>query len=138
MHADHDNATPTQLATLMRNLAHHAEGLRGQQLVLFQSEPGQELGKAARSGAYLGAGAVLAATGGVLSMPVLFQLLEQSTRLPWWACFGLVSGSLVAAGAALLAQGRRTARTVRLDLPQTAQGLKENLSWLKEQLTPAL
>lgn len=130
-------ATQTELTTLLHNLLHHSESLLGQQLALFRSEVRQEVGKAAKAAAYLGAGTGLAAAGGVLSTLMLVHLLHRSGRLPLWACYGLVSGGLAAAGAGLVARGCRAAGAVQLDLPETARGFQENLTWLREQLTPA-
>jgi hypothetical protein len=137
MQTDTTHPTQTEPSTLLRNVLAHSEGLLRQQLALVGSEARQELGKATHAAVYLGAGTGLVAAGGVLSTLMLVHLLQRSSRLPRWACYGLVAGGLTAAGAGLVRAGRRSAATVRLDLPQSAQGLQENLTWLREQLTPA-
>jgi Putative Actinobacterial Holin-X, holin superfamily III len=131
------NTTRDELMTLLGTLVQNSEGLIRRQLELLQREVGRELGKATEAAGGLGAGAGLVATGGLLSTVMLVHLLHRASRLPLWACYGLVSGGLVAAGAALLARGRRSAAGVRLDLPETTAGLQANLAWLKAQLTPA-
>jgi len=131
------NRTLSELASLLGNLVEHSEGLLEQQLALLRSEVRHELGKAGTSAACAAAGAGCLAAGGLLSTVMLVHLLHRSSRLPLWACYGLVSGGMLAAGAGLLAQGRRSAANLELGLPQTTQALRENLTWLKEQITPA-
>jgi hypothetical protein len=131
------NTTRNELMTLLCRLVQDSEGLIRQQLGLLRSEVGRELGKATEAAGCLGGGAGLVAAGGLLGTVMLVHLLHRSSRLPLWACYGLVSGGLAATGAALLARGRRSAAAVRPDLPETAAAFQENLAWLKAQLAPA-
>jgi len=66
---------------------------------------------------------------------MVVHVLNKATRLPLWSCYGLVGGALGAAGAGLLAAGRREAEGVRLVPAQTMEALKENVEWIKEQTT---
>ena len=131
-----DHATTTELTTLLGKLLHNSEGLVRQQLDLLRSEVRQELGQAKEAAVCLGVGTGLLAAGGALGTLMLVHLLHRSSRLPLWACYGLVGGGMAAAGSSLVARGRRAAADVHVDLPQTTQGLQENLEWLKTQLTP--
>jgi hypothetical protein len=82
-----------------------------------------------------GVGAGLAASGGMLTTLMLVHGLHRATGLPLWVCYGLVGGALGAAGAGFLSRASRQMSRVDLtDLPQSAQALKENLSWAKEQV----
>lgn len=131
-------ATPDDpdLATLVSDLVQNAEKLIQLQLAQLRNEVEQEVRKAGGAALALGAGAGLLAAGGVLSTQMLAHLLHRSTRLPLWACYGLLAGALGATGAGLLQHGRRQAAQLKLPaLPETAAGLKENLSWLKDQAT---
>lgn len=109
--------------------------LLGQQVDLLRAEMGQELHKAAGAALSLTAGGGLVAAGGLLSSLMLPHLLHRATRLPLWCCYGLVGGGCAAAGLALVRQGRARLGDVRL-LAQTTEAVKENLTWLKEQLHP--
>ncbi|MEJ7714013.1 MAG: phage holin family protein [Pyrinomonadaceae bacterium] len=101
---------------------------------MLRSEVREELSHAKDAALSLSTGAGLVATGGVLSSFMLVRLLHSSTRLPLWACYGVVGGLLGATGAGLLSFGaRKLAATQLLPPPQTAQAIKENLTWLKEQ-----
>jgi hypothetical protein len=113
------------------------EHLVAQQVDLLRSEVRQELGEAKAAAASMGAGVGLVAAGGLLSTLMLVHALHKATGLPLWACYGLVGGAAGAAGAGLLAAGRKGAEGVRLlPPPRTARAVKENLTWLKEQVTP--
>jgi hypothetical protein len=122
---------------LLRDLLHGAEELILQQIGLLKSEVQEELHKAGGAALSYGAGAGLLAASGVLSTVMLVHLLHRATRLPLWTCYGIVAGAAGAAGIGLLARGQKLAADVQLPaLPQTRAALKDNLTWLKEQMTP--
>jgi hypothetical protein len=126
------------LTTLLKEIVEDSETLLDQQLSLLRAEVHEQLQRAGEAALSLGAGAGLVATGGALSALMVVHALHKATRLPLWACYGLVGGTLGAWGARLLAAGRREAASVRLlPPPRTAAALKENLTWIKEQTTPA-
>ena len=128
-------AQDPDLTTLVKEIVSDSETLIGQQLQLLRSEVAQELDQAKEAALAIGAGAGLVATGGVLTALMVVHALHKASRLPLWSCYGLVGGLLGTAGAGLLAAGRTEALSVRLVPPQTAEALKENLSWLKDQTT---
>jgi hypothetical protein len=129
-------AQEPDLTTLVKEIVHDSETLIGQQLHLLRSEVKQELDQATEAALAIGAGAGLVATGGVLSTLMVVHALHKATRLPLWSCYGLVGGLLGAAGATLLAAGRKEAMGIRLvPPPQTTEALKENLAWLREKTT---
>jgi hypothetical protein len=124
--------------TLLKELIQDAEKLIGQHFQLFRSEVLQELDRAKNAALSMGAGGGLVAAGGVLSTLMVVHALHEATGLPLWSCYGLVGGLLGGVGAALLARGRKEATNVQLlPPPRTAEAVQENLSWLKEQVTPA-
>jgi len=112
--------------------------LLGQQFELFRAEVEDELRRAVGAAAQTAAGGGLVAVAGFLSGMTLAHLVHRLTGLPLWASYGAAAGALGAAGAALIkAGGSALADVELLPPPQTAEAMKENLAWLKEQLTPA-
>ena len=133
----HQPASDTEpdLGTLLREIVHDSEVLVGQQLRMFRAELREELVQAGQAALELGAGAGLIATSGVLSALALVHALHKATRLPLWGCYGLVGGLLGAAGAGFLADSRARAADLRLPPPESMAALRENLAWLKEQVS---
>ena len=115
-----------------------AGGLR-EALRVEQMEIGRQIGVEGLGGktaaVQMGAGAGLLAAGGLLTTLMAVHLLHRSTGLPLWACYGLVGGTLGAAGAGLLTAGARQAGRVNLVPEQSAAALKDNLAWIKQQVT---
>lgn len=129
-------AEPT-VRELIDGIIGDAQDLIHEQFELLRVEVQEELAEAKSAAVSLGAGAGLAAVGGVFAAHMLVHVLQHTTRLPLWACYGTVGGVLGAAGVGLLNQARRTAAGVELaPPPQTAAALQENLTWVKDQLTP--
>lgn len=118
---------------VLGGLAHDAGRLAQQQWELLRAEVRQELRQLEYGVGAMGAGAVLAAAGGVLSTLALVHALHRATRLPLWACYGLLGGTATAAGVGLLAQGRRQVAALRL-APETTEALAENFEWIGHQL----
>jgi hypothetical protein len=127
----------TSVPALARDIVQDAERLIVQQFDLLRSEVRQGLQQAGGTMLSLSAGAGLVAAGGMLATLMLVHGVQRATRLPLWSCYGLVGGALGAAGAALLANGRRQLGGLQLIPEQSAAALKENLAWLKEQVTAA-
>ena len=121
--------------SLLGDIAHDGRHLLDQQIELFRVEVGQELRRAGGAVASVAAGGGLTAAGGILSGFMLAHLLHRTTHLPLWSCFGLVGGALGAAGVRLLRSGRDGFSELQ-PLPQTTAALGENVTWLKDQLTP--
>jgi hypothetical protein len=123
-----------ELVELLGEIAGGAGKLVQQQWELLRAEVREELGAVGEGAAVMGAGAVLAASGGVLSAFMLVHGLQRATRLPLWACYGLVGGALGAAGMGLIERGRRQVGRAGV-LPRTTEALQENLAWIEDQLT---
>jgi len=126
------------LTTLLKEIVEDSERLIEQQMRLLRAEVQEQLQRAEVAALSLGAGAGLVATGGAFSALMVVHALHKATRLPLWACYGLVGGTLGALGTSLLAAGRKEAANIRLlPPPRTAAALRENLTWIKEQTTSA-
>lgn len=125
------------LANLARSIARDAGKLFSQHVDLLRAEMSQEMRRAAGAALSLAAGGGLAAVGGLFVNLMLAHLMQRTTRLPLWCCYGLVGGGCATAGMALLRQGQARLTDVRLLPTQTVAAVEENLTWLKEQLHPA-
>jgi hypothetical protein len=126
-----------ELLELVREIVQDSRQLLGQQIELAKTEVGDELRRLAGAGVSVAAGGGMAAAGGLMSGLMLVHLLRRVTGLPIWACYGLLGGSLGAAGLALVRSGRETLAGLQFPPPQTTQAVEENLEWLQDQLTPA-
>lgn len=124
------------LSTLLRGVVRDGERLIGLQFDLLRSEIREELRTAGTAAMTMGTGVALLGAGGVLASLMAVHALQRATRLPLWACYGAVGGLLAAAGGALVASGLGRAGEVRLVPPQTAEAIRENLAWIKDQATP--
>jgi Putative Actinobacterial Holin-X, holin superfamily III len=126
----------TDLTSLLSEIASDSRKLIGQQVELLRLELLGEFQQAKNAAFSLGAGVGLVAVGGLLSTQMLVHLLRRSTRLPLWACYGVIAGLLGAAGATLIHTGGKEIDDLKLlPPPQTAEALKENIRWLKRQTT---
>jgi hypothetical protein len=124
------------LPALVGGIVRDTGTLMGQQVDLLRAEVTQEVRRAGGAAVSIAAGGGLAAAGGLLTGMMLAHVLQRTTRLPLWACYGAVGGGIGAAGALLLLQGRDKIANVQLVPPQTTEALKENVAWLKDQVTP--
>ncbi len=119
----------------MGAIVHDAEELVEQHLHLLRAEVHDELQKVKGATVSLGAGAGLLGMSGIFSGLMLVHFLHRYTRLPLWACYGLVGGLLHAGGYGLMTSGVRKAAVVHWALPQTTESLKEIVAWLKDPMT---
>ncbi len=132
------SAGETDLPSLAAEIVQDCGRLLGQQVDLLRAEVGQQLGRAGRATWLAAAGGGLAASGGLLTGLALAHLLRRATGLPLWLCYAGAAGAGGAAGAALLrSAGRELAGVQLLPPPQTAAALRENVAWLRDQLSPA-
>jgi hypothetical protein len=123
------------LSELLTGLVNDVKALLQQELALAKHEIRAELRKMLRAVVSLGLGGGIAAVGGWLLILMLVHLLQALAALPLWACYGLVGGLCAGAGAVLLVQGLRQLAHVH-GMPQnTVDTMKENVQWLKGQVT---
>lgn len=128
------NKSDPSVPGLVRAIVTDAETLLGQQFALFRAEVVEELDHAKAAVAAGGAGVGLVAAAGILATQAVVHGLKEATGLPLWACYGVVGAVLGTTGVGLLAHARREGSTIRLRVPpRTAQALRENVAWLKEQ-----
>jgi hypothetical protein len=129
-------ADDVALGDLVSGIVHDFGTLLVRQAELLRGEVRKEIDRAEGAALSAAAGGGLVAAGGLLSGLALAHLLHGATGLPLWCCYGAAAGTCGAAGAALLrSRGKRLA-DVHLLPPQTTAALEENLTWLKEQVSP--
>lgn len=126
------------MASLVSGIIADAQVLLKQQFALLRRELQQELRQARTAAISLGVGVAILAVGAMLLIVMLVHLLQVSTQLPLWGCYGIVGGLLALIGGGFLAFARSEAADVELaPPPQTAEAIKENVEWLKHPATPA-
>src|SRR3954452_5985817 len=121
----------TNVVGRLELIARDAERLVGLHADLLRSELRQSAARATPALASIGAGAGLAAAGGLLGSLAVVHALNRATRLPLWGCYGLVGGLLGAAAAGLLGSGVRQISEVSFIPRETIATLKEDLEWVK-------
>jgi hypothetical protein len=126
------NSEPT-LTQLVSGLVSDTKQLLRQELVLAKYEIQEEVRKTKTALACLGAGIGIAAIGGLLFVVMLVHLLSALTEWPLWICYGIVAGSCVIAGTALLYGGKKQMSDIAVVPPQTVETMKENVRWIKNR-----
>jgi putative superfamily III holin-X len=123
------------VAALLGSITNDVKDLLMQELVLTKLEVQNNLRKAKTAAIALGLGIGVVASGGMLLMLMLVQVLAAYTAIPLWGCYGIVGGVLVVLGGSLLAAGKRQAEEIDVVPQRTLETMKENVQWLTEQTT---
>jgi hypothetical protein len=121
------------MAALLGGIVGDVQTLIRQEIALAKVEIQREWDKAKVAAESMMVGAVVLALGAVLLCLAAVCALHEAAALPWWASFLIVGGVLAAAGAVFLYVGRNKAAQVHLIPPQTAETMKENVQWLRNQ-----
>jgi len=125
--------TPPSLASLLGGIVGDIQTLVRQEIALARSEMVREWDKAKTAAGSLAAGAVILALGGFFLCVTVACVLAEVVGLPWWASFLIVGGAFTGVGAVLFLVGRSKAAEVHVVPPQTAETMKENVEWIKNQ-----
>jgi Putative Actinobacterial Holin-X, holin superfamily III len=123
------------VAGLLDGLLKDLKLLLVQELRLATHEVREELGKAKSAAVSLAAGIGLVAVGGLLLVLMLVHLLQALTDLPLWACYAIVGVAIAGAGAWLLIKAKSRAEDIHVVPIRTVQTMKENVSWIREEVT---
>jgi hypothetical protein len=129
------SARPTFTA-LLESLLADMKVLAIQEFRLATHEVREELGKAQSAVSSLALAIGLVAIGGLLLILMVVHLLAEA-GLPLWASYGLVGLALGGAGVGLLLRAKHQAAEIHLLPIQTVHTMKENVSWIKEEVTSA-
>jgi uncharacterized membrane protein YqjE len=117
------------ITEIFRDIVGNVQEMVRSEVRLARVEMREEASKAARAGAMLAAGAVLAITAGVFLLVCIAQLLDMV--MPDWAAALIMAIALGIPAAILVSKGRQ-----RLHVPmpeKTIENVKENVEWMKNQ-----
>jgi hypothetical protein len=134
--ADRINAadTPPSLTRLVGGIVSDLQTLLRQELQLAKTEARQEWDKTKTAAEAMAAGAGMLTVSGLLLCWALVHLINWAAPgMPLWACFALVGVGIGLVGGILTAVARNKAAQVHVVPPQTAETLRENVQWLKNQ-----
>jgi len=131
----HDRSEPS-MASLVGGIVDDVQTLIKQQLKLTRHEIEVDLRKTKEAATMLILGAGILFIGAVVFCLGLVHLLHWAgnpapsdpTRLPWWACYGIVSVAILVLGGIVAVVGRARFAAIK-PLDNTAEGLKENVEW---------
>lgn len=126
------------ISSLVGGIISDAQDLIRQEVQLARRELQQEVHKAKTAALSLAVGGAVAFFGVMLLCFMLVHLLFWATSelhqgFPLWAWFGIVGLVLTTIGAGLLYSAMAKASDIHLVPPQTAQTLRENVRWIKNQ-----
>jgi len=126
--------SPTSITELVGGIVADLQTLLRQELQLAKSEIRQEWAKTKTAAGSMAVGASLLAVAGLLLCFALVYLLAAvAPGLQMWACFVIIGVALGLIGGILVGAGRNKASEIHISPPQTAETLKENVQWLKNQ-----
>jgi hypothetical protein len=121
------------MASLLGGIVSDVQTLVRQEIALAKTEMMREWDKTKTAAGSLVAGAVTLAVGGLFLCLTVVAVLHEAAGLPWWGSFLIVGGVCTAAGAALYFAGRAKAAQINIIPPQTAETLRENVQWIRNQ-----
>jgi hypothetical protein len=124
---------PPSMASLLGGIVSDIQTLVRQEITLAKAEMLREWDKAKTAAGALAAGAATLAVGAFFLCVTLACVLAGPVGLPWWAAFLIVGGVLTLAGVVLVLAGRSKVAEVNVIPPQTAETLKENVQWIRNQ-----
>jgi uncharacterized membrane protein YqjE len=130
---DQSAATEPSMTSLLTGIINDTQTLVKQEVALARREFKEELHKTVQAAFGFGVGAGLLALGGTFLMVTLALILSWALDWPAWAGFAIIGVLLALVGGGLLLYGKSRAEEVHLVPPQTAETLKENAQWLKNQ-----
>jgi hypothetical protein len=126
--------SPASITQLVGGIVTDLQTLMRQELQLAKTEIRQEWDKTKIAAGSMAAGASLLTVAGLLvSFALVYLLNWVAPGLPLWACFGLIGVALGLIGGILIGVGRSKASEISIIPPQTAESMKENVQWLKNQ-----
>ena len=120
------------LPEVMNHIVGNIQEIIGAEFQLAKTEIEEEMSKASAPAATLGAGLVISFFAlGFLLLAAVYAL---SIVIAAWLAALLVGVTLTATGIALISSGARKLKEVNILPEKTADSLKENMQWAKNQI----
>lgn len=126
---------PASMSSLVGGIITDAQQLIRQELLLARREIQDEINKAKVAALSVAVGGFVLLLGTILLCVGIAHLITWATQgvIPLFGSYLIVGGVLAGAGAALLLLARNKASDIHLVPPQTAQTMRENVQWIKNQ-----
>jgi protein-S-isoprenylcysteine O-methyltransferase Ste14 len=125
--------TPPSMSSLLGGIVGDLQTLIRQEVALARTEIQREWDKAKTAAGAMAVGAAVLAVGGLFLCLAVVAVLHEVAGLPWWASFLIVGGVFAGLGAVLFYTGRNKAAKVHVVPPQTAETMRENVQWIRNQ-----
>jgi len=125
--------TPPSMASLLGGIVSDIQTLVRQEITLARTEIQREWDKAKAAAGAMAVGAAALALGGLFLCFTVVAVLHEVAGLPWWASLLIVGGVMTGLGAVLFWTGRNQAARVNVIPPQTAETMRENVQWIRNQ-----
>lgn len=121
------------IAQLIGGLVADAEHVIRKELELAKVEI-EDLGKkAGRSAVAVASGGLVAGAGGLLLLFMLVHLITSVAGIELWISYAIVGGAVAVIGGILLASGIARIRNLDLVPRETADALRKDAQWIREQ-----
>lgn len=121
------------IAQLIGDIVADAQHVIRKELELAKVEIESMGRKVLNTVAAMAAGVSLAGAGGLLLLFMVVHLISDMTALDLWISYAIVGGAAVAAGGILVAVGRARIRNMDLVPRETAEALRKDVEWIREQ-----
>ena len=125
----------SNITDLFNGIVQDLKSLMMQEAQLLRHEVKLEMSKAGRAASGLAIGAALAGVGALFLLLMLVHGLHEWTGLPLWASYGLIGLALAVLGITFMVNARALAGSVEAMPRRTIFSMKENLQWIKENMT---
>jgi len=135
MATDQTTHSDASLTSLVSGIIRDAQELMRQEIKLAKVEFKDELAKTRDAALAFAAGTGVAAVGGLFLLLMVVHLINWASgdNVPLWGSYGIVGLVLAVLGGVLIYAGRNRAENIHLVPPQTAETMKENVQWIKNQ-----
>lgn len=130
-----ESSSPASMSSLVGGIINDAQQLIRQEIALARREVQDEVAKAKTAAVSLAVGMGVTCLGVILLCFGLVYLLYWLTgeQLALWGCYAIVGGVLLVVGVLLLFAARNKANEIHLVPPQTAETMRENVQWIRNQ-----
>jgi protein-S-isoprenylcysteine O-methyltransferase Ste14 len=125
--------TSPSMSSLLGGIVGDLQTLIRQEVALARTEIQREWDKAKAAAGAMAVGAAVLALGGLFLCAAVVAVLHEAAGLPWWASFLIVGGVFAGLGAVLFYFGRNKAAQVHVVPQQTAETMRENVQWIRNQ-----